>query len=58
MTFLRRFVEIVKGIVDEIADQNAYKRHLAWHGVAHSADEWRRFCDGHWAAKARRGRCC
>jgi hypothetical protein len=58
MTFLRQFVAMVKGIVDEIADQNAYKRHLAFHGVEHSADEWRRFCDEHWEAKSKRGRCC
>jgi hypothetical protein len=58
LAVLRQCVAIVKGIVYEIADQNAYQRHLATHGVAHSAEEWRRFSDGHWEGKARRGRCC
>jgi|KBSMisStaDraftv2_1062788.scaffolds.fasta_scaffold573104_2 hypothetical protein len=54
----RRLVEVVSGVVAELSDQNAYQRHLAAHGVAHSPDEWRRFQDEHWQAKARRGRCC
>lgn len=58
MTVLRQLVEIIKGIVDEIADQHAYRRHLAWHGVEASGAEWRKFCDARWEAKARRGRCC
>lgn len=58
MNILRKLRAILSGIVDEITDQSAYRRHLAWHGVEHSSAEWRRFCDQHWAAKARRGRCC
>ncbi len=49
---------VISGVVAELSDQNAYRRHLAAHGAAHSPDEWRRFQDEHWAAKSRRGRCC
>jgi hypothetical protein len=58
MSALREFWKIVRGIVDELTDRNAYVRHLAAHGVEHSGEEWRRFQDAHWAAKCRRGRCC
>ena len=49
---------ILLGIVDQITDQAAYRRHLAVHGVEHSGAEWRRFCDEAWKAKERRSRCC
>ena len=49
---------ILIGILDELTDQRAYRQHLAAHGVAHSAVEWRRFCDEQWQARSRRARCC
>ncbi len=55
---IRRFFAILKGIIFELSDQNAYDRHLKAHGVAHSPVEWRKFQDELWAAQARRGRCC
>ena len=55
---MRRFFEILRGILDELSDQNAYKRHLLAHGVPHSADEWRRFSDERYQAKSTRARCC
>ncbi len=58
MRLLREFGAILKGILDEIADQSAYKRHLAIHGTAHSAAEWRKFSDRRWEEQSRRGRCC
>lgn len=58
MSLLRQFAAILKGILDEIADQSAYRRHLASHGVAHSGAEWRKFSDQRWEAKAKRGKCC
>ncbi len=54
----QRVVWVLRGIVDELTDQNAYRRHLAAHGVADSPEAWRRFQDEHWQAKSRRGRCC
>jgi hypothetical protein len=54
----QRILRIATGVFNELADQNAYRRHLAAHGVVHSPEEWRRFQDEHWAAKSRRGRCC
>jgi hypothetical protein len=51
-------IEIVRGIIDELSDQNAYRRHLIAHGATHSADEWRKFSDEHYRAKSTRPRCC
>lgn len=50
--------QICTGIVAELTDQNAYRRHLAAHGLTHSPEAWRRFQDEHLKAKSRRGRCC
>ena len=55
---MRAFVEFLRGLIDELTDQRAYRCHLAAHGAAHSPAEWRRFCDEHWQAKATRGSCC
>ena len=55
---MKRFFEILRGIVDELSDQNAYRRHLAVHQASHSAEEWRRFSDQRYKAKSTRARCC
>jgi hypothetical protein len=55
---MRKFFCFVMTLLRELGDENAYQRHLAAHGVAHSPTEWRRFCDAHWLAQSRRGRCC
>jgi hypothetical protein len=54
----RRFLSLVLATLREIGDENAYERHLAAHGVSHSAEEWRRFCDERWVANSKRARCC
>ena len=51
-------LRLLKGILNEITDQNAYQRHLAALGVEASGAEWRKFCDERWKAKAGRCRCC
>ena len=58
IAFFRSFMRIVVAVVDEISDQNAYRRHLAAHGTVHSPDEWRRFQDEHASANSRRPRRC
>lgn len=45
-------------ILREIADQNAYVRHLAAHGAADSGKEWRRFSDERFRAKYQNAKCC
>ena len=55
------FKKLLAGIFDllrELADQNAYVRHLAAHGCEHSGAEWRRFAVERFAAKYQRARCC
>ena len=48
----------LRGILGELTDQNAYRRHLAAHGTVDSPAEWRRFQDHVWGERQRRGRCC
>jgi hypothetical protein len=56
--FFRGVLSALSGIIAEISDQNAYRRHLAAHGAVHSPEQWRRFQDEHAAANSRRARCC
>jgi hypothetical protein len=57
-TPLDQALTLLRGIVDELTDQSAYRRFLLAHGVEHSPTAWREFQDEHWQAKSRRGRCC
>jgi hypothetical protein len=55
---MRQFARIVMALLRELADENAYRRHLAAHGVEPSAEEWRRFADERMRAKYARAKCC
>jgi hypothetical protein len=55
---LRAVWRTITGVMREIADENAYQRHLAWHGTTHSAEEYRRFAQHRLAAKYARAKCC
>jgi hypothetical protein len=58
MTLLRRIAAGVVQLLREIADENAYARHLAAHGVTHSPAEWRKFSDERFRRKYQRAKCC
>jgi hypothetical protein len=58
MKTLRRVGAIILGILREIADQNAYARHLKHCGVQHSPSEWKRFTEHRFKMKYSQGRCC
>ena len=58
MRTLRRMGRVLVGLLRELADESAYARHLAHHGVSHSPEEWRRFCERHLRAKYTRTKCC
>ena len=47
---------LLLAILRELADESAYRRHLAAHGRAHSGEEWRRFSRPPPAAGVPRGR--
>lgn len=53
-----RLFRIIVGILREIGDESAYRRHLAAHGRKHSGDEWRRFSEELLSRKYRRAKCC
>ena len=55
---LRRVAETLGAICKEIADENAYDRHLKACGRAASGEEWRRFSDHRLRTKYARGKCC
>ncbi len=55
---MRRFWRLLWDVLREISDERAYALHLARHGVQHSPEEWRRFCDEHWPKASRRAGCC
>ena len=56
--FFKAVAQILTGVLDELSDQNAYRRHLAAHGTVHSPQEWRRFQDQQSRAQSRRPTCC
>jgi hypothetical protein len=55
---VRQLFRIVMGLLRELADENAYKRHLTMHGRTHSGEEWRRFSEERLRAKYARAKCC
>jgi hypothetical protein len=55
---VRAFFRGVMTLLREIADENAYERHLRAHGRVHSAQEWRVFIDERLARKFAQGKCC
>lgn len=58
MSRLRRLGALVLALLRELSDENAYQRHLAAHGRAHSAQEWRHFSKHRFEAKYARAKCC
>jgi hypothetical protein len=58
MRLLRRFGALALGLLHEIADENAYRRHLAASGRRHSGAEWRRFSEERLRAKYAGAKCC
>lgn len=55
---LRRFGCFIRDLARELADENAYSRHLAWHHREHSREEWNAFYEARLKHKYRQGRCC
>jgi len=55
---MRSFGRFVMALLRELADENAYRRHLEFHGRVHSAEEWRRFSEERLRAKYANAKCC
>ncbi|MCC6862369.1 MAG: hypothetical protein IT158_27585 [Bryobacterales bacterium] len=58
MKRIRKACRLLLAALREIADENAYQRHLAAHGRRPSGEEWRRFSEERLRAKYVRPRCC
>lgn len=55
---MKRLWRLVIELLREIGDENAYRRHLEWHGLTHSGEEWRRFSEERMRGKYARAKCC
>jgi hypothetical protein len=55
---VKRLFDLVMELLRELADENAYKRHLTVHGRTHSGEEWRRFSEQRMREKYARAKCC
>jgi hypothetical protein len=58
MKRLKRFGQLVMGLLRELGDENAYQRHLTAHGRTHSRKEWQRFSEERLRARYVRPKCC
>ena len=58
MRTIQRLGALVLALFRELADENAYRRHLAASGREHSGEEWRRFTERRLRAKYSRAKCC
>lgn len=45
-------------LLKELADENAYTRHLRARNLRHSPEEWRLFLDRRLQKKYSQGKCC
>ena len=55
---LARFAQLLLALLRELADENAYHRHLQIHGRQPSAEEWRRFSEERLRARYASAKCC
>jgi len=58
MTRLKAGLRVLMGLLRELSDEAAYRRHLAAHGLEHSAEAWRQFSSERLRAKFIAPRCC
>ena len=58
MKRLRNAGRLLAALLRELADENAYQRHLTQHGKPHSAAEWRRFSDKRQQTRYSQAKCC
>ncbi len=55
---MKRAAQLLMALLRELADENAYQRHLTAHGTTASPEEWRRFSEERLKAKYMRAKCC
>jgi hypothetical protein len=55
---MKRAWRLLLALLRELADENAYQRHLDAHGLPPSSEEWRRFSEERLRAKYARAKCC
>jgi len=58
MSKVRHIGKLILGLLRELSDESAYRRHLLAHGRPHSKDEWRRFSEERLKTRYLRVKCC
>ena len=55
---MRALFRTLLAILRELADENAYARHLRVHKCAHSSKQYRQFQDERFRSKYQKAKCC
>jgi hypothetical protein len=58
MKKLRDALRVLTALLQELADESAYRRYLEHSGCPHSAREWRRFSEARLRARYAQSKCC
>ena len=58
MRRLRALGNLLLAVLRELADENAYRRHLEMYGLTHSEAAWRAFADERAKLRYSRPKCC
>lgn len=58
MKTLYRAWELLRELLHELSDENAYARYLQSSGRTHSGREWRAFIDRRHGRKFKNAKCC
>jgi hypothetical protein len=58
MKTLRRACQLLKELLHELSDENAYARYLQRTGRIHSGSQWRAFIDHRHGRKFKNAKCC
>ena len=58
MKTLRHIGATVMSLLRELGDENAYRRHLEFHGLEHSPEHWRQFHEERLGRKYKNAKCC
>ncbi|MCC7174029.1 MAG: hypothetical protein IT159_02445 [Bryobacterales bacterium] len=55
---MKRLLRVIFGLLKELSDESAYRRHLAAHNLRDSREAWRDFSNARFQKKFSNPKCC